>query len=181
MMDEATKRLLKKSGLVLALATLGLGSVELGAQSGAGKRNEDTSLEQRHALIGAKVIGRGARTLGFVEDLVLDEKTGEVAMYLVKEVGLFGNYGVIPIGNIESESSEVKDEETHYTLAADVNKATFSNIAKWDGEGPVGKFLREYRSILSTVYRMDASRLESGADNYALKLRNSASGLGSTE
>src|SRR5690606_34818955 len=53
--------------------------------------------EPAHPLIGASVVGPSTNEIGTIRDVVLDRRTGEPAMYLVKAHGWFEKLGVIPL------------------------------------------------------------------------------------
>ena len=122
------------------------------------------------SVVGSKVVGPGAGVIGVVEDVVVNQETGEAAMYLVKTNGWFGSYGVIPLDFVNTKTEVVEDGDRHFLLGVDINEATFDNLAKWDGEGPVGAYLRRYQSILSTVFGIE-DQLEGAFDRYTLASR----------
>lgn len=117
-------------------------------------------------IVGASVIGPSTNEIGVVKDIVLDRETGQAAMYLVRGNGWFDGLGVIPLSAVVAKT--IFDEKGSGVVSVTINAATFDNIATWDGVGPVARYLRSHRSILATVYGMDADALGRAADRYEL-------------
>lgn len=159
--------LVRLSPFSLILATLVLCLAEAGPLHAQSSKPLE-GVDDRKSLLGSSVIGPGSVTIGVIEDLVVDQNTNEVAMYLVKTNGWFGSYGVIPVKVTTALTPVTVDGVTTYLVGVAVNEATFDNIAKWDGEGPIGIYLRRYESILTTIYGLEKGALEGAADSFAL-------------
>lgn len=117
-------------------------------------------------IVGASVVGPSTNQIGVIKDIVVDRETGQTAMYLVRGNGWFDGLGVIPLSAVVANT--ILDERGAGVVSVTVNAATFDNIATWDGKGPVARYLRSHRSILATVYGMDADALGRSADRYEL-------------
>lgn len=145
------------------------------AQNAGSDRGDAAGLGfDSEALLGAKVQGPGTNAFGYVTGFVRDIRSGELTMYVVETYGWFNGEGVIPVTSLVDIHSRQGKEEVEHRLEVKVNQATFRNIAKWDGEGPVSSYLKDYKSILSTVYGLDPEQLGADVNYYELDAKKRA-------